>query len=89
MALYSLRQGGKWLLEFWLPVEINKVVVQTYKDVKSSKEKLKAGNAIFYIAFKNLNAPPNGLLQDYRAIVRRTTDGVPGHVCLEFKCWLQ
>ncbi|CAA7027525.1 unnamed protein product [Microthlaspi erraticum] len=89
IALYSLHEGDGSLLESWLPVEISKVVVQTCEDVKSSKETLKAGNAIFYIAFKNLNAPPNGRLQDHRAIVRRVTDGVPGHVCLEFKCWRQ
>ncbi|CAA7027524.1 unnamed protein product [Microthlaspi erraticum] len=90
IALYSLHEGDTTLLHAWLPVEISKVVVQTYDgDGKSSKEKLKAGNAIFYIAFKNLHAPRGCLLQDHRAIVRRVSDGVPGHVSLGFKCWLQ
>jgi len=90
IALYSLHEGDTTLLHAWLPVEISKVVVQTYEeDGMSSKEKLKARNAIFYIAFKNLKAPFRGPIQDHRAIVRRVSDGSPGHVCLAFKCWLQ
>ncbi|CAN7070424.1 unnamed protein product [Brassica oleracea var. botrytis] len=84
LAMYTLKEAYMSLFESWLPLEINKVVVQTFEYVKS-KEKLKAGNAIFYFSFKNLNAPPHGLCQDHRVIIRRTTDGLPGHACLDFK----
>ena len=85
VAMYALQENDSMsLFESWLPLEINKVVVQTFEYVKS-KEKLKAGNAIFYFSFKNLNAPPHGLCQDHRVIIRRTTDGLPGHACLDFK----
>ncbi|KAG2250048.1 hypothetical protein Bca52824_089676 [Brassica carinata] len=40
------------------------------------KGKAQGGNAIFYFSFKNLNAPPHGLCQDHRVIIRRTTDGL-------------
>ncbi|CAN7070425.1 hypothetical protein Bca4012_087071 [Brassica carinata] len=83
VAMYALQENDSMsLFESWLPLEINKVVVQTFEDVKS-KEKLKAANAIFYFSFKNLNAPPHGLCQDHRVIIRRTTDGLPGHICLD------
>ncbi|CAN6919402.1 unnamed protein product [Brassica oleracea] len=84
LAMYTLKEADMSLFESWLPLEISKVVVQTFEYVKS-KEKLKAGNAIFYFSFKNLNAPPHGLCQDHRVIIRRTTDGLPGHACLDFK----
>ena len=82
LAMYTLKEAYMSLFESWLPLEINKVVVQTFEYVKS-KEKLKAGNAIFYFSFKNLNAPPHALCQDHRVIIRRTTDGLPGHICLD------
>ncbi|KAF3598715.1 hypothetical protein F2Q69_00033221 [Brassica cretica] len=84
LAMYTLKEADMSLFESWLPLEISKVVVQTFEYVKS-KEKLKAGNAIFYFSFKNLNAPPHALCQDHRVIIRRTTDGLPGHACLDFK----
>nr|VDC74294.1 unnamed protein product [Brassica rapa] len=84
VAMYTLKENDMSLFESWLPLEIKKVVVQTFEDAKSN-EKLKAGNAIFYFSFKNLNAPPHGLCQDHRVIIRRNTDGLPGHVCLDFK----
>ncbi|XP_023634578.1 LOW QUALITY PROTEIN: UPF0725 protein At4g29550 [Capsella rubella] len=86
-AFYSLWQGHVASLESCVPLQIKKVIVQTREAVES-KEKLKAGNATFYICFRGLN-PPHGSPQDHRAIVRRTVDGIPGHVCLEFKCWLE
>lgn len=67
-------------LKFAVPLEIKKVVVQT-REAMEAKEKLKAGNAILYISFRDC-----GLTEDHRAVVRRTTDGLPGHVCLEVKC---
>ena len=82
VAMYTLKENDMSLFESWLPLEIKKVVVQTFEDVKSN-EKLKAGNAIFYFSFKNLNAPPHGLCQDHRVIIRRSTDGLPGHICLD------
>ncbi|KAJ4867547.1 UPF0725 protein [Raphanus sativus] len=84
LAMYALKEDDMSLFETWLPLKIKKVVVQTFEDVKSN-EKLKAGNAIFYTSFKNLNAPPHGLCQDHRVIIRRSTDGLPGHVYLDFK----
>ncbi|CAD5329452.1 unnamed protein product [Arabidopsis thaliana] len=69
-----------------VPLQIMKVIVETREAVESN-EKLMAGNAIFYISFKYLNAP-HGPPQYHRAIVRRTVDGIPGHVSLELKCWL-
>ncbi|KAG7541011.1 Protein MS5 [Arabidopsis thaliana x Arabidopsis arenosa] len=86
IASYSLWEGDM-RLESCVPVQIMKVIVETREAVES-KEKLMAGNAIFYISFRVLNAP-HGPPQDHRAIVRRTVDGIPGHVCLEFKCWLK
>ncbi|KAG7545715.1 Protein MS5 [Arabidopsis suecica] len=86
IALYSLWEGDM-RLESRVPVQIMKVIVETREAVES-KEKLMAGNAIFYISFRVLNVP-HGPTQDHRAIVRRTVDGIPGHVCLQFKCWLQ
>ncbi|CAF2069124.1 unnamed protein product [Brassica oleracea var. botrytis] len=83
VAMYALQENDSMsLFESWLPLEIKKVVVQTFEEVKS-KEKLKAANAIFYFSFKNLNAPTHGLCQDHRVIVRRSTDGLPGHICLD------
>ncbi|CAH8322503.1 unnamed protein product [Eruca vesicaria subsp. sativa] len=84
LAMYALKEKDMSGFESWLPLEINKVVVQTFEDVKS-KEKLKAGNAIFYYSFKNMNAPPHALCEDHRVIIRRTTTGLPGHACLDFK----
>ncbi|EFH45684.1 hypothetical protein ARALYDRAFT_913543 [Arabidopsis lyrata subsp. lyrata] len=86
IALYSLWEGDM-RLGSCVPLQIMKVIVETREAVES-KEKLMAGNAIFYISFRYLNAP-HGPPQDHRAIVRRTVDGIPGHVSLVFKCWLQ
>ncbi|KAJ0246935.1 hypothetical protein HA466_0173990 [Hirschfeldia incana] len=60
-----------------IPFEMRKVVVQTKEDMK-----LKSGNAVFYLSFKTRG----GL--ECRGIVRRTTDGKPGHMCLEARCWV-
>jgi uncharacterized protein (TIGR01572 family) len=85
IASYSLWEGDM-RLKSCVPLQIKNVLVRTREDFKS-KEKLKAGNAIFYISFRGVNTP-HGPPQDHRAIVRRTVDGIPGHVCLEFKCLL-
>lgn len=47
--------------------------------------KLKANNAIFYIIFKG-NGDPSGAPVEYQAVVRKTMDGSPGHICLEVDC---
>ncbi|RIA05712.1 hypothetical protein BRARA_K01870 [Brassica rapa] len=47
--------------------------------------KLKANNAIFYIIFKG-NGDPSGAPVEYQAVVRKTMDGGPGHICLEVDC---
>ncbi|CAH2077576.1 unnamed protein product [Thlaspi arvense] len=61
------------------PLKIKKVVVQTREDVESSK-KLKSGNAVFYISFAGSDET-----QEHRAVIRRVTDGIQGHVALEVK----
>ncbi|KAF8101958.1 hypothetical protein N665_0201s0252 [Sinapis alba] len=64
-------------LSAYMPFEMRKVVVQTKEDMK-----LKSGNAVFYLSFKTCG----GL--ECRGVVRRTTDGRPGHMCLEARCWI-
>ncbi|VVA94787.1 unnamed protein product [Arabis nemorensis] len=78
-AFHSIRERRLTRLKSTVPLKIKKVVVQTRENVESSK-KLKSENAIFYISFSDC-----GQTEDHRAIVRRTTDGIPGHVCLEVK----
>ncbi|KFK29513.1 hypothetical protein AALP_AA7G144100 [Arabis alpina] len=78
-AYHSIGERGLTRIKSDVPLKIKKVVVQTREDVESSK-KLKSENAIFYISFSDC-----GQTEDYRAIVRRTTDGIPGHVCLQVK----
>ncbi|CAA7042688.1 unnamed protein product [Microthlaspi erraticum] len=56
-------------------VELRKIVVQTKEDVES-KNKARAKNAFFYITFKCSGG------QDYKAIVRRTTEQWPEHMAL-------
>ncbi|KAG7541013.1 Protein MS5 [Arabidopsis thaliana x Arabidopsis arenosa] len=79
-AFFTLWENGLTKLKFATPLEIKKVVVQTRETMKP-KEKLKAGNAIFYISFRDC-----GLTEEHRAVVRRTTDGHPEHLFLEVKC---
>lgn len=67
-------------LKFAEPLEIIQMVVQT-REVMEPKEMLKAGNAVFYISFRDC-----GLTENHRGVVRRTTYGHPEHVCLEVKC---
>ncbi|XP_010433083.1 PREDICTED: UPF0725 protein At4g29550-like [Camelina sativa] len=86
IAYFSLWEGDMRSVSC-VPLQINKVIVHT-REALESKDKLKAGNAIFYISFRDVD-PLHGPPQDHRAIVRRTVDGIPGHFCLEFKCWLE
>lgn len=79
----------KWMahesdLRPFLPLEIKKVIIQT-KEESQPCMKLKANNAIFYIIFKG-NGDPSGAPVEYRAVVRKTMDGIPGHICLEVDC---
>ncbi|KAH0884454.1 hypothetical protein HID58_060550 [Brassica napus] len=67
------------LKKLCLPVEMRKIIVRTREDVES-KKKVKAYNAIFYISFKTRCG------RDFNAIIRRTTDRLPGHFSLEVKC---
>ncbi|RID47166.1 hypothetical protein BRARA_I03786 [Brassica rapa] len=64
-------------LSAYMPFEMKKVVVQTKEDMK-----LKSGNAVFYLSFKPRGGP------ECRGVVRRTTDGRHGHMCLEARCWI-
>ncbi|CAN6915183.1 unnamed protein product [Brassica oleracea] len=79
----------KWMahesdLRPFLPLEIKKVTIQT-KEESLPCMKLKANNAIFYIIFKG-NGDPSGAPVEYQAVVRKTMDGSPGHICLEVDC---
>ncbi|KAF3592187.1 hypothetical protein DY000_02027509 [Brassica cretica] len=79
----------KWMahesnLRPFLPLEIKKVIIQT-KEESQPCMKLKANNAIFYIIFKG-NGDPSGAPVEYQAVVRKTMDGSPGHICLEVDC---
>ncbi|RID50815.1 hypothetical protein BRARA_H01517 [Brassica rapa] len=71
-------------LDAYLPLELNSVVVETLEDYTTApSEKLKADNAIFYISYKCCSDPSTPLAGDHRAVVRKTMDGKPGHMCLE------
>ncbi|CAH2067946.1 unnamed protein product [Thlaspi arvense] len=64
------------------PLELTRVIVQTREDVEP-KDKVKAENAIFYIIFTTCHR------FRFYAIIRRTTDGTPEHMSLEFKWFLR
>ncbi|CAF2247084.1 unnamed protein product [Brassica napus] len=71
-------------LDAYLPLELNSVVVETLEDYTTEpSEKLKADNVIFYISYKCCSDPSTPLAGDHRAVVRKTMDGKPGHICLE------
>lgn len=71
-------------LDAYLPLELKNVVVETFEDYTTEpSEKLKADNAIFYISYKCCSDPSTPLAGDHRAVVRKTMDGKPGHMCLE------
>ncbi|KAL0687346.1 hypothetical protein Bca4012_087023 [Brassica carinata] len=56
-----------------------------YKEAeKEPSDKLNAANAIFYITFECVEDPTKGR---YRAVLRKTMDGKPGHMRLEVMCW--
>ncbi|EOA13805.1 hypothetical protein CARUB_v10026900mg [Capsella rubella] len=66
-------------------LEIDKVVVETKEDYTTeAREKLHAENAIFYISYKYKGDSSTGFSADKRAIIRKTMDGVPEHMTLEF-----
>ncbi|KAG7616680.1 putative protein MS5 [Arabidopsis thaliana] len=79
LALFSKLHAHA--LESTKPFEMKKIVVRTKENVES-KNKVKAENAIFYISFKTRCG------QDCNCIIRKTTDGRPGHLSLEVKCFL-
>ncbi|XP_010452123.1 PREDICTED: UPF0725 protein At5g63820 [Camelina sativa] len=73
-------------LEASPPLEINKLVVETKEDyITEAREKLHAKNAIFYISYKYRGEgdPSIGFTGDHRAIIRKTMDGEPEHMCFE------
>ncbi|KAG7545792.1 Protein MS5 [Arabidopsis suecica] len=85
-ALYSKFFAYGNDLRHFLPLEMKKIIVQTQENREASPHMiLKANNAIFYISFKG-NGDPSGTPMEYQAIVRRTMDGMPGHICLEVDC---
>ncbi|KAG2240092.1 hypothetical protein Bca4012_022846 [Brassica carinata] len=81
----------RWLgygngLMSYLPLEFKKVIIQTKESGEESpRMKLKANNSIFYMSFKG-NGDPSGMNVEYQAIIRRTMDGMPGHIRLEVDC---
>ncbi|CAD5328501.1 unnamed protein product [Arabidopsis thaliana] len=79
LALFSKLHAHA--LESAKPFEMKKIVVRTKANVES-KKKVKAENAIFYTSFKTRCG------QDCNCIIRKTTDGRPGYLSLEVKCFL-
>uniref|UniRef100_A0A1J3J491 UPF0725 protein n=2 Tax=Noccaea caerulescens TaxID=107243 RepID=A0A1J3J491_NOCCA len=69
-------------LSAYLPFDMKSVVVQTREDVESSM-KLKSRNAVLYMSFTARGGP------ECRGIIRRTSDGRPGHMFLEAMCWIK
>ncbi|KAJ0251699.1 hypothetical protein HA466_0126240 [Hirschfeldia incana] len=67
------------------PLITQHVVVETLGEEgeKEPRDKLNAANAIFYISFECVEDPTIGR---YRAVVRKTMDGKPGHMRLEVMC---
>ncbi|KAL0833948.1 hypothetical protein Bca101_085837 [Brassica carinata] len=65
------------------PLITQHVVVETL-DEKEPSDKLNAANAVFYISFECVEDPTIGR---YRAVIRKTMDGKPGHMSLEVTCW--
>ncbi|EOA18526.1 hypothetical protein CARUB_v10007081mg [Capsella rubella] len=81
-ALFSKWQA-KWDgMEPAKPFEMKKIVVSTKENVESWKT-VKAENAIFYI-----NSFKTRCGRDCNCIIRKTTDGVPGHFSFEVKCFM-
>ncbi|CAN6919308.1 unnamed protein product [Brassica oleracea] len=65
------------------PLITQHVVVETHGEgEKEPRDKLIAANAIFYITFECVEDPTKGR---YRAVVRKTMDGKPGHMRLEHR----
>ncbi|CAL9247701.1 unnamed protein product [Arabidopsis halleri] len=79
-ALFSFWWFNEDGYEWSLPVEINKIVVETSETHREPCLKLKSSNAIFHINFSAKG-------RDYRSVVRRSTDGKTGHILLEVKSW--
>ncbi|KAL1212956.1 hypothetical protein V5N11_032925 [Cardamine amara subsp. amara] len=81
------RWRGYGSLTPFLPLKIKKIIIQTQESGEESPHlKLKANNAIFFMSFKG-NGDPSGMDVEYQAIVRKTMDGKPGHICLEVQSW--
>ncbi|CAN6919312.1 unnamed protein product [Brassica oleracea] len=68
------------------PLITQEVVVETLDEEaekeQSSDKVINAANAIFYISFECVEDPTKGR---YRAVVRKTMDGKPGHMRLEHR----
>ncbi|XP_010514802.1 PREDICTED: UPF0725 protein At3g44770 isoform X2 [Camelina sativa] len=67
--------------ESCLPVEIKKIVVETCETHTEPRLKLKSSNAIFHINFSAKS-------RLYKSVVRRTMDGISGHMVLEINRWV-
>ncbi|ESQ54245.1 hypothetical protein EUTSA_v10027170mg, partial [Eutrema salsugineum] len=92
LAFYTIWIGELTVTEIgdYAPLRPQEVVVETRGEEEAETEprdKLKVANAIFYISFQCADDLENGGLGDYRAVVRKTMDGKPGHMRLEVICW--
>ncbi|XP_023638891.1 UPF0725 protein At3g44770 [Capsella rubella] len=73
-SFYSYNEDG---FESCLPVEeIKKILVETCETHSDPRLKLKSSNAIFHITFSAKS-------RNYKSVVRRTMDGISGHIVLE------
>ncbi|XP_023638345.1 UPF0725 protein At3g44770 [Capsella rubella] len=75
-ALFSFWRYNVDGFDSCLPVEIKKIVVETCETHREPRLKLKSSNAIFHINFSAKSC-------DYKSVVRRTMDGISGHIILE------
>ncbi|XP_010480497.1 PREDICTED: uncharacterized protein LOC104759245 [Camelina sativa] len=76
-AEFSLYAGSHSFLP--KDIEMKKVLVETLETHADTSQKLKSMNAIFHISFRANSC-------DYITVVRRTIDGVEGHMFLEVGC---
>ncbi|XP_010503125.1 PREDICTED: UPF0725 protein At3g44770-like [Camelina sativa] len=80
-ALFCFWRYNEDGFESCLPVEIKKIVVETCETHTEPRLKLKSSNAIFHINFSAKS-------RHYKSVVRRTMDGISGHMVLEVNSWV-
>ncbi|CAH2077521.1 unnamed protein product [Thlaspi arvense] len=90
LAFYTKWKASVWVGDIALfpPLMLRQVFVETLGEAETETEprdKLKAPNAIFYLSFECDEDPETGEIGYYKAVVRKTMDGKPGHMRLEVK----